>query len=73
MTIEKLKFALPAVFTLGAANEPEALKKYALLLSGNPDGTSAHRAGAIAPGNRHHVHDIVKVFSLHRVLVNARC
>lgn len=60
MTIEKLKFALPAVFTLGAANEPEALKKYALLLSGNPDGTSAHRAGAIAPGNRHHVHDIVK-------------
>jgi hypothetical protein len=63
MTIEKLQFALPAVFTIGPDNKPEALKKYALLLSGNPDGTAvnAHRPGtAIVPTQRHHVQDIVK-------------
>jgi flotillin len=63
MTIEKLQFALPAVFTIGPDNKPEALKKYALLLSGNPDGTAAQakRPGtAIVPTQRHHVQDIVK-------------
>jgi flotillin len=63
MTIEKLQFALPAVFTIGPDNKPEALKKYALLLSGNPDGTAvhAHKPGtAITPTQRHHVQDIVK-------------
>ena len=63
MTIEKLQFALPAVFTIGPDNKPEALKKYALLLSGNPDGTAARaqRPGtAIVPTQRHHVQDIVK-------------
>ncbi|ETI26484.1 hypothetical protein G647_03261 [Cladophialophora carrionii CBS 160.54] len=63
MTIEKLQFALPAVFTIGPDNKPEALKKYALLLSGNPDGTAvnANRPGrAIVPTQRHHVQDIVK-------------
>ncbi|EXJ77903.1 flotillin [Capronia epimyces CBS 606.96] len=63
MTIEKLQFALPAVFTIGPDNEPEALKKYALLLSGNPDGSSssAKRPGlAITPTARSHVQDIVK-------------
>ena len=45
----------------GPDNNPEALKKYALLLSGNPDGTPTHRRDAIAPGKRHHVQDIVKV------------
>ena len=34
MTLEKLQFALPAVFTIGPENEMEALRKYALLLSG---------------------------------------
>jgi len=63
MTIEKLQFALPAVFTIGPHNEPEALKKYALLLSGNPDGTAtaSRRPGtAIVPTQRTHVQDIVK-------------
>ncbi|OAL35964.1 hypothetical protein AYO20_04870 [Fonsecaea nubica] len=63
MTIEKLQFALPAVFTIGPDNKPEALKKYALLLSGNPDGTpSAGRkpGQAIVPTQRGHVQDIVK-------------
>ncbi|EXJ56493.1 hypothetical protein A1O7_06837 [Cladophialophora yegresii CBS 114405] len=63
MTIEKLQFALPAVFTIGPDNKPEALKKYALLLSGNPDGTAVHAnkpGRAITPTQRHHVQDIVK-------------
>ena len=61
MTIEKLQFALPAVFTIGPDNDLDALKKYALLLSGNPDGGSpASRAGTIMPATRNHVQDIVK-------------
>jgi flotillin len=61
MTMEKLQFALPAVFTIGPDNNLEALKKYALLLSGNPDGSSApSRGGTITPTRRHHVQDIVK-------------
>jgi len=63
MTIEKLQFALPAVFTIGPDNKPDALKKYALLLSGNPDGTSTNSSKpgtAIVPTQRSHVQDIVK-------------
>lgn len=64
MTIEKLQFALPAVFTIGPENRPESLKKYALLLSGNPDGTpgtsSGKPGGVIVPTQRSHVQDIVK-------------
>jgi flotillin len=59
MTVEKLQFALPAVFTIGPDNEIEALKKYALLLSGNVDGTAQER-GQINPAKRNHVQDIVK-------------
>ena len=59
MTIEKLQFALPAVFTIGPDNNLESLKKYSLLLSGNPDGTSS-RGGTIMPAKRSHVQDIVK-------------
>ena len=58
MTIEKLSFCLPAVFTIGPENEPESLKKYALLLTGNADGTPA-TSKAAATG-RTHVQDIVK-------------
>lgn len=64
MTIEKLQFALPAVFTIGPENTAAALKKYALLLSGNPDGTpgaSSRKADTvIIPTQRGHVQDIVK-------------
>ncbi|KAF7508949.1 hypothetical protein GJ744_008505 [Endocarpon pusillum] len=61
MTMEKLQFALPAVFTIGPDNDLDALKKYALLLSGNPNGGSpASRAGTITPTKRNHVQDIVK-------------
>ena len=59
MTKEKLSFCLPAVFTIGPDNESEALKKYALLLTGNADGTSAAGKSASATG-RTHVQEIVK-------------
>ena len=61
MTIEKLQFTLPAVFTIGPDNAPEALKKYAILLSGNPDNGIPPPAGTtLAPKLRNHVQDIVK-------------
>ncbi len=62
MSVEKLQFALPAVFTIGPHNEPDALKKYALLLSGAGDarqqGVPKH--GVLQPAARSHVQDIVK-------------
>lgn len=58
MTMEKLQFALPAVFTIGPSNDLEALKKYAMLLaSKEPDTTSK---SPIRPGESNHVRDIVK-------------
>lgn len=60
MTVEKLQFALPAVFTIGPDNNLESLKKYAMLLSGNADGTPTSAKGTINPGKRNHVQDIVK-------------
>ena len=54
MTIEKLQFSLPAVFTIGPDDEPAALKKYAMLLTGNSDGSKK------IPTGRNHVQDIVK-------------
>ncbi|EEQ32037.1 flotillin domain-containing protein [Microsporum canis CBS 113480] len=55
MTIEKLQFALPAVFTIGPDNNLASLKKYALLLSGKADRKSNSNQ---ASGN--YVQDIVK-------------
>jgi flotillin len=51
--MEKLQFALPAVFTIGPDNEMTALKKYALLLSGENRNVEQSRT-------RNHVLDIVK-------------
>ena len=56
MTIEKLQFALPAVFTIGPDDEPDSLKNYAKILTGKRD---AHQSGATVTG-RSHVQDIVK-------------
>lgn len=59
MTIEKLQFSLPAIFTIGPDNEPKALRKYALLLSGESDGPSGlklHEGGS----KKGHVQDIVR-------------
>lgn len=60
MTIEKLQFALPAVFTIGPDNELDALKKYALLLSGTTDGEQLSSSKVNMPTRRNHVQDIVK-------------
>jgi flotillin len=57
MTMEKLQFALPAVFTIGPSNDFEALKKYAMLLACKENTAPK---GAIRPGESNHVRDIVK-------------
>ena len=58
MTMEKLQFALPAVFTIGPSNDLDALKKYAMLLANKePDASSRN---IIRPGESNHVRDIVK-------------
>lgn len=63
MTVEKLKFSLPAVFTIGPADTLESLEKYAVLLTGESDGrpTASAAKGAVAvAAGRNHVQDIVK-------------
>ncbi|QKX59069.1 uncharacterized protein TRUGW13939_06199, partial [Talaromyces rugulosus] len=60
MTLEKLQFALPAVFTIGPDNELDALKKYALLLSGTTEGDEQLQPKVHVPARRNHVQDIVK-------------
>lgn len=64
MTIEKLKFSLPAVFTIGPQDELEALTRYAILLTGNSDGTPAtptkNSKHSLVGTGRNHVQDIVK-------------
>src|ERR1700753_1675967 len=42
MTIEKLNFSLPAVFTIGPDDNQESLTKYAVLLTGQ-DGSNKHK------------------------------
>ena len=55
MTIEKLQFTLPAVFTIGPDDHMDSLQKYAKILTGR-DGASKHPQ----PTGRNHVQDIVK-------------
>lgn len=57
MTIEKLQFALPAVFTIGPDNSIESLKKYALLLSAEAEKSGASMNKVTSST---HVQDIVK-------------
>jgi flotillin len=63
MTVEKLNFSLPAVFTIGPDDKEEALIKYAVLLTGDTDGHSAKAKKndviGVAAG-RNHVQSIVK-------------
>ena len=61
MTIEKLQFSLPAVFTIGPDNERAALRKYALLLSGCAEEASSAQSADLTDQARHnHVQDIVR-------------
>ncbi|GAB7348368.1 hypothetical protein MBLNU459_g6807t1 [Dothideomycetes sp. NU459] len=54
MTSEKLKFSLPAVFTIGPKDDLAALTKYAVLLTGNSDGQpAAPRQGTVSTGRNH--------------------
>ncbi|OJD37221.1 flotillin domain-containing protein [Diplodia corticola] len=56
MTVEKLKFSLPAVFTIGPEDTIASMTKYAVLLSGESDGKGVRSIEA----GRSHVQDIVK-------------
>ncbi len=57
MTIEKLQFSLPAVFTIGPDDEAEKLRKYAKILTGRPGENDSRKQAATG---RNHVQDIVK-------------
>ncbi|KAH5041032.1 hypothetical protein HBI25_108730 [Parastagonospora nodorum] len=63
MTVEKLQFSLPAVFTIGPADSQEALEKYAVLLTGESDGrppVAAAKGAVTVAAGRNHVQEIVK-------------
>ena len=60
MTIEKLQFSLPAVFTIGPDDDFEALRKYAKILTGRVAGAESQKKRAVTPASRSHVQDIVK-------------
>ena len=60
MTSEKLQFTLPAVFTIGPKDEPLALQKYAVLLTGDSDGQIRKRGSDLVATGGGHVQDIVK-------------
>jgi len=63
MTVEKLNFSLPAVFTIGPDDNNDALTKYAVLLTGNTEGSgnAATKTGVIGVAEgRNHVQSIVK-------------
>ena len=56
MTIEKLQFSLPAVFTIGPDDNLESLTKYAKILTGR-EATNKRQDSQTG---RNHVQDIVK-------------
>lgn len=56
MTIEKLQFSLPAVFTIGPDDQMDALIKYAKILTGK----AANSKDIVTPTSRGHVQDIVR-------------
>lgn len=60
MTSEKLKFSLPAVFTIGPEDNEKSLEKYAVLLAGDSDGQVNIQKGNTVATGRNHVQDIVK-------------
>ena len=59
--MEKLQFSLPAVFTIGPEDKQEALRKYALLLSGSTNEADIAKAKNLTHKMRgDHVQDIIK-------------
>ncbi|KAI4239987.1 MAG: hypothetical protein L6R40_005419 [Gallowayella cf. fulva] len=57
MTMEKLQFSLPAVFTIGPDDNNESLCKYAKILTGRAANAAKKEASSTG---RNHVQDIVK-------------
>lgn len=49
MTIEKLKFSLPAVFTIGPDDDEAALTKYAVLLTGQDERSKGSKVSNLLP------------------------
>ncbi|KAL8794684.1 MAG: hypothetical protein Q9195_002759 [Heterodermia aff. obscurata] len=60
MTIEKLQFSLPAVFTIGPEDQMDALCKYAKILTGRGANSANKASNEATPTGRNHVQDIVK-------------
>ncbi|KAF8418419.1 hypothetical protein EV426DRAFT_319388 [Tirmania nivea] len=65
MTQEKLMLIVPVVFTIGPEDKPEALKKYASLLTGQSDGADPNAstpasAGGEGASSRNNVRRIVR-------------
>lgn len=64
MTQEKLMLIVPVVFTIGPEDKPEALKKYASLLTGQSDGADPNAATATSvaesTSSRNNVRRIVR-------------
>lgn len=60
MTIEKLQFSLPAVFTIGPEDQLDALSKYAKILTGRGANSANKASNEATPTGRNHVQDIVK-------------
>ncbi|KAL8781836.1 MAG: hypothetical protein Q9213_005838 [Squamulea squamosa] len=56
MTIEKLQFSLPAVFTIGPSDDIQSLCRYAKILTGKAANSTKQATGT----GRNHVQDIVK-------------
>jgi flotillin len=63
MTIEKLMFSLPAIFTIGPEDTMEALMKYAVLLTGESDGNTpvpVSRGSVAVAASRNSIQALVK-------------
>lgn len=65
MTQEKLMLIVPVVFTIGPEDKPEALKKYASLLTGQSDGADPNAPAPVggtteAASSRNNVRRIVR-------------
>lgn len=59
MTSEKLQVCLPVNFTIGPQDNLDSLRKYAVLLTGDADGTIDSKKQTI-PSGRDHIREIVQ-------------
>ena len=64
------QFELPAVFTIGPADDVASLMKYAVLLTGDSDGQPQGHSGTLGTG-RNHVQGEPEVHQLLREMMTA--